>query len=401
MQVRKCFHFLMMTTILLSWTFVHAETLEVRFCPAARTWSYPAESQRGVQSLLLQNAAVINRGTNNIEVTAVDIDLMHSSEVVDSRHIAVDDLKKLAAAGPRLQSAGLLRLLSFQFCRDHLIQESTVLSGPTLKPGEAMLIMAQPFTYPGTRDSLRLRITAKSGTASFNAEASERIQNGMAQTHFTFPLRGTWYAGNGPTFYTAHRWALPEEFGFDLIQLGTNSSSHSGDGTGFSDYYAYGQPVLAAASGRVKVVVDNIAENPEVLQRPGESKEAYGQRLQQMQAEHLEKGTAAGNYVLIEHGEDVYSLYAHLRPASITVKAGDLVTAGQVIGSLGSSGNSTEPHLHFQVCDRPDPLFCAGIPVNFEDIVLPYADGPRPLQSGDIVQSPSSKSAHGVPNHNY
>jgi len=38
----------------------------------------------------------------------------------------------------------------------------------------------------------------------------------MAQTHFTFPLRGTWYAGNGPTFYTAHRWALPEEFGFDL-----------------------------------------------------------------------------------------------------------------------------------------------------------------------------------------
>jgi hypothetical protein len=91
----------------------------------------------------------------------------------------------------------------------------------------------------------------------------------MAQTHFTFPLRGTWYAGNGPTFYTAHRWALPEEFAFDLIQLGTNSSSHSGDGTGFSDYYAYGQPVLAAASGRVKVVVDNIAEESRGASKAG------------------------------------------------------------------------------------------------------------------------------------
>jgi murein DD-endopeptidase MepM/ murein hydrolase activator NlpD len=204
---------------------------------------------------------------------------------------------------------------------------------------------------------------------------------------FHFPLSGTWYAGNGPTFYTAHRWALPEEFGFDLVQLGGNTLSHSGDGTKFTDYYAYGQPVLAAADGRVKAVVDNISENPEALRRPAESIDAYMQRVQQTQAEHLEKGTAAGNYVLLENGEGIYSFYAHLRPASIKVKAGDAVKAGQAIGLLGSSGNSTEPHLHFQVCDRPDPLSCAGIPVDFVDIELPYADGPRPLQSGDIVQS--------------
>src|SRR6516165_7338428 len=97
MRARECLRFLIVTTSLFLPAFLYAQQLEVRFCPAARIWSYPAESQRGVQSLLLQNAAVINRGTNNIEVTAVDIDLMQSSEVVDSRHIAVDDLKKLAA----------------------------------------------------------------------------------------------------------------------------------------------------------------------------------------------------------------------------------------------------------------------------------------------------------------
>ena len=46
---------------------------------------------------------------------------------------------------------------------------------------------------------------------------------------------------------------------------------------------------------------------------------------------------------------------------------------------------STEPHLHFQVCDRAEPLTCAGVPINFTNIELPYADYPRPLQSGDIV----------------
>ena len=396
MRARKCLRFFIVMTAFLSPALLCAQQVEVRFCPAAKIWSYPAESQRGVQSLLLQNAVIINHSGSPVELTSLDIELLQGPVSVDTRHIAGDELKKLAAGGPRLQAEGFLRLAAFQFCGDQLIGPGVVLSGPTLKPGEAMLITAQPFVYRGTRDALRLRVTARSATASLDGEASQPIRDGAVQTKFRFPLNGTWYAGNGPTFYTAHRWALPEEFGFDLVQLGNNSLSHRGAGTKFSDYYAYGQPVMAAASGRVIAVINNIPENPDALQRPGESYEAYGQRLQQMQAEHLEKGTAAGNYVLIQNGDEIYSLYAHLQPASITVKAGELVTAGQTIGSLGSSGNSTEPHLHFQVCDRPNPLNCAGLPINFEGIVLPYADGPRPLQSGDIVQSSFSQPAPGT-----
>ncbi len=61
-------------------------------------------------------------------------------------------------------------------------------------------------------------------------------------------------------------------------------------------------------------------------------------------------------------GDGVYAFYAHLQPGSIQVKAGDKVRRGQVLGLVGNSGNSTEPHLHFQLSDANSPLGCEGLP---------------------------------------
>jgi murein DD-endopeptidase MepM/ murein hydrolase activator NlpD len=203
---------------------------------------------------------------------------------------------------------------------------------------------------------------------------------------FRFPLKGGWFIGNGPTPYAPHRWALPEEFGFDIVRTGEGGLTHRGAGDRFSDYYAYGAEVLAGANGRVIAAVNNLPEDPAVMQKAGESDETYAARLGQIQAAFLNQAAeaAAGNYVLIDHGGGEYSLYAHLQPGSVTVKAGDAVAAGQQIGRLGSSGNSTEPHLHFQVCDQPHVLDCAGIPINFKGVRLP-GEPYRPIQVGDLV----------------
>lgn len=80
---------------------------------------------------------------------------------------------------------------------------------------------------------------------------------------------------------------------------------------------ALGTPVIASRSGRV-----------EVVQR---SNSGYG------------------NMILINHGDGYKTRYAHMVSGSMTVSVGDYVEAGQTIGKVGSTGNSTGPHLHFEV----------------------------------------------------
>ncbi|MEU0914165.1 M23 family metallopeptidase [Streptomyces althioticus] len=61
----------------------------------------------------------------------------------------------------------------------------------------------------------------------------------------------------------------------------------------------------------------------------------------------------------------------HLRRGSLTVREGDRVHPGQVLAQVGNSGNSTEPHLHFQLMDGPDPDTARGIPFTWRAIGVP------------------------------
>src|SRR5215472_3996946 len=97
---------------------------------------------------------------------------------------------------------------------------------------------------------------------------------------------------------------------------------------------------LAAAAGRVVVVVSDEPETDADLRQPGEAADAYFARVMKNQGEQLARGSrgVAGNHVVIEHADGEFSVYAHLKKASLKVKVGDAVTAGQTIGQLGTSG---------------------------------------------------------------
>lgn len=84
-------------------------------------------------------------------------------------------------------------------------------------------------------------------------------------------------------------------------------------------------------------------------------------------------GGGYGNYVIIQHSDGSTTVYGHLYENSITVRAGDTVSQGQVIGKMGSSGCSTGPHLHFEIR-------IGGTPV--DPLQYISAEDPRPLSGG-------------------
>ncbi|HUR23520.1 MAG TPA: M23 family metallopeptidase [Acidimicrobiales bacterium] len=75
----------------------------------------------------------------------------------------------------------------------------------------------------------------------------------------------------------------------------------------------------------------------------------------------------AGNHVILDLGHTEYAVLAHFQRGSIRVAEGGRVHAGDILGLCGNSGNSSEPHVHFHVQDKPTFFAdgAVGIPVRF------------------------------------
>ena len=178
------------------------------------------------------------------------------------------------------------------------------------------------------------------------------------------PLRGgSWLAANGPANESGHRRALigvagglfiAQRFAIDYVKLAENATgTFTGDRLKNTSYAAYGTDALAVADGQVVAVKDGIPENV-----PGVNSRAVPITME----------TVGGNHVIVDLGRGKYAFYAHLQPGSIKVKVGDRVRRGQVLGLVGNSGNSTEPHLHFHVSDANSPLGSEGVPYAHESL---------------------------------
>lgn len=355
-----------------------ASALTVRFYPGDHIYSYPLDQDRDAHGLMVHNIAILNDGATPVTLTSVEVQLLSGDRVLDARTLGAPELERAVQNDAQLQG-DLWRLLAFQFGGDHLVPADTrFASSATLAPGEAIVFGAQIFAYRGARDAVRVLVNDGA------AEGRLNVRGAMSETVFQFPLHGVWYAANGPGFTAAHRWSPMEEFAFDLLQVDPQGLTHRGDGARFTDYYAYGAPVFAAAEGRVAAVVTDQVEDASAMQQPNETVEAYYARLQQDQLTRIAQGAPAvgGNSVVIDHGHGEFSHYAHLKPGSVRVHVGQQVARGQQIGELGSTGNSTEPHLHFQVCNGPDLLACAGIPIQFEPAADPLRNPPHAAQAG-------------------
>ena len=173
------------------------------------------------------------------------------------------------------------------------------------------------------------------------------------QTKLILPFNGEWFVvwGGDTPEQNQHHNAPNQRFAFDILKVDENGKTHTGDGSKNADYYAFGQEIIAPAVGVVTYMVDGVQDN-----QPGEMNKMY----------------VPGNLVIIKHAEGEYSVFAHLKQNSIRVKVGDKVTKGQVIGLCGNSGNSSEPHLHFQVQNTPFFEDEASMKVFFEKVMVKH-----------------------------
>jgi murein DD-endopeptidase MepM/ murein hydrolase activator NlpD len=245
-----------------------------------------------------------------------------------------------------------------------------------LEPGKVMTVYVWLTLAEGARlpRELSHRLDVKSSRYASSVSvttAATRVSRGVPLLHP--PLRGgLWIAGNGPGNDSMHRRALTpvggrariaQRFATDWSRLDDTGKKSTGDGTANEHYLAYGQEVLAVGAGRVAAVVDGIVENT-----PGKAERAVPITLE----------TIGGNLVALDLGGGIYAFYAHLIPGSLRVKPGDRVRPGQVLSRIGNSGNSTAPHLHFQLSTGVSILDGEGIPYELRSFSMVEAERGAP-----------------------
>jgi Peptidase family M23 len=155
-----------------------------------------------------------------------------------------------------------------------------------------------------------------------------------------------------------NRIVVAQRYAIDFVQLDDDLNTFAGDPTLNESYYIYGEQVIAVAAGEVVATRNDMAENTP----PGAPPDVPLNDL-------------AGNFVVQEVGPSRFALYAHLQPGSVAVEPGDVVQPGQVIGLVGNTGNSTEPHLHFHVMNGPggaSTLEADGRPYVFDSFNLDW-----------------------------
>lgn len=180
------------------------------------------------------------------------------------------------------------------------------------------------------------------------------INNYRCKVKYSLPFLGSWTTVNGGVDKSSsYSWGIPvQRYAYDFLVLDKDGKSYTGDLSKATNYHCYGKKILAPADGMVIEVGSGCSDSL-----------ILGKGQVDCSAPDIR-----GNYILIRHAEEEYSLLAHLQPGSIGVKVGETVKRGQSIACCGNSGNSSEPHLHLQLQNGMGFFNSAGLPMEFENI---------------------------------
>jgi murein DD-endopeptidase MepM/ murein hydrolase activator NlpD len=205
------------------------------------------------------------------------------------------------------------------------------------------------------------------------------------------PLRGNrnWLVSEGPGNAHSHHWGsllalngvvtIPQRYAIDFVGLNARghalevSPDHLRDSANTA-WFGYDTEVLAVADGVVRDARDGQPD---------------GQPLSpHAEGDDLTARGLYGNFIVLEIAPGVFAHYAHLRPGSVRVRAGEHVHRGDVLAHLGDSGNSAAPHLHFHLSDKPVFEESEGLPFRFARFIDEGVAGEQVVLSSSAVWTP-------------
>lgn len=340
---------------------------EVRF-QTERAYLYEENVERDLYTVVLHGTAIVNVDGSPIEVEAVEISALKQGTPISSLRVDKAEMNASASKLSKLATAGALARYEFVLRLDDYVPDLAPAHSTEVFERQMLLLRNKAILVSDKVDAIRVRTIGTDGSCV--AEGILPVTDFSPANSYRFPLDGTWAVSPGPDLDGHHRWIASTEFALDIVRYGQSGSSGEVSSARLDDFYGYGAPVLAAADGVIVASENSATENSDALRQPNESWEDYWPRVAAMQAKLTSARpiSAAGNYVTIQHANGEYTHYAHLAAGSVTVKVGDLVKQGEVIGALGHSGNSTEPHLHFQLMDGPEPFASRSLPLRFDDL---------------------------------
>jgi hypothetical protein len=187
-----------------------------------------------------------------------------------------------------------------------------------------------------------------------------------------FPLRGDgWMAVNSPADRVPSHGTdmLGQRFAIDFIKVDDRRSPrfhHASTlrtlvlGVPTRECYAWGEPVHSPLDGEVVAAVDGVAEPRRVHPVLSAIRPLWsGLTFRPDQLPEV-----LGNHIVLR-SEDVFAGFVHLAPGTLAVSIGQTVRSGDLLARVGHTGNSTSPHLHFQLMNDQDPLKASGVAMVF------------------------------------
>jgi len=245
-----------------------------------------------------------------------------------------------------------------------------------------------PLDYSICRLRYQFRFTTEKGS-QVKPEISVYPEVYEQKVALVLPFAGTCLVTEGHDFLTHHRRNFPfthpliqqigitgnnSRFAYDFVLIDDDLKIFRDSPSRNEDFFCWKKPVLCPGDGKVVGMTNDLPDN-EFHKPPSFDVEAHINDPENSMAKHF------GNYAIIDHGNDEFSVLAHMQKGSVQANVGDEVVKGELIGRIGTSGDSFSPHIHYQFQSGKSMLKSEGLPSRFESYDLVMGRATRRIEN--------------------